>query len=159
MASNEAGRIVGHFWHGHFRGQLSHQGPLCRVVVDENQGVQADVEPPGDLAEVGRLIIPIGDETGDVIHPQHHLGVLLEDLPGDRLLVLAANGQQDAALLQRLGVLLEGHEGLALGVALPQADAAQAIVADDAAPAGVVQIEDQALLGQAQSAPPAPRPR
>ncbi len=53
-------------------------------------------------------------------------------------------------MLQGLGILLKGDEGLALGVALAEANAAQAVVADDAAPAGIVEIEHQALLAQAQ---------
>ena len=53
-------------------------------------------------------------------------------------------------MLQCLGVLLESNKGLALGVALAEANAAQAVVADDAAPASIVEVENQAFLAQAQ---------
>ena len=42
--------------------------------------------------------------------------------------------------------MLKGEKGLALGIALAQANAAQAVVANDAAPAGIVQIETRHFL-------------
>ena len=73
-----------------------------------------------------------------------------ENLLGDVFLVLAAHGQDHAPLLQALDVLLEGHVGFAFGLALAQADALEAVVADHAAPERIVQVQHQALLAQAQ---------
>ena len=90
--------------------------------------------------------LPVDLGGGDVVEAQDHLGVLFERLAAVGLVVLRGDGQHDPAPRQRLGVLLEGAIGLAVG-ALAQGDAQRAGLADDAAPEGVVQVEHQDLLG------------
>ena len=149
------GRVGRQFGHGHFRRQLPHERPLGGIVVGKDQGVEPDIQAAGDFAEIGGLVVPVGHEAGDVVQAQDHFRMLFENFLGDVFAVLAAHGQQDAALLQGLGVVLEGEKGLALAVALAEADAAQAVVADHAAPEGVVEIEHEALLASSPFAPPA----
>ena len=124
-----AGRVLGQFGHGHFRDQPTGDRALGRVVVDEHQGVRADIELVGDLPEVACLVIPVGNEAGDVGQAEDHLGVFLEDLARDGVGVLGAHGQDDAALSQGLHVPLERQIGLALRLTLSKADAAQSVVA------------------------------
>ena len=138
-------RIVRHFRHRHHRQFAAHQIALERVVVDEDQRIETDVQLLGDGADVLRLVRPVGDEAGDVGALQHHLRMLLERLQRVRLVVLGAHREDDAALGQIARVVLERDEGFAGGAALAEDDAFQAVVADHAAPQRVVEIEHQAL--------------
>src|SRR5205814_8048495 len=61
------------------------------------------------------------------------------------LLVLADEGQDDAAPDEGLGHPLQIDVSLALGVVTAEAQILPADVADDSAPQGVVEIEDQQL--------------
>ena len=122
---------------------------LERVVVEENQGIQADIKLFGDGAEVGGLIVPIGAEGGDIGSAQHHFGVFFERFERVGFVVLGADGEDDAAAGEILGVFLDGGEAFAEGAALADGDAVHAVIADDAAPERVVEIEHQAFIGAA----------
>ena len=76
---------------------------------------------------------------------QGHFGMLPEGLARCRVLVLRADGQHDAALPQIEGEVLDGDEGFARRRPLPQRDAVESVVADDAAPQRIVEIEDENL--------------
>ena len=54
---------------------LADDGALGGVVVDEDESVEADVELLRDAAQVGGLVGPVGDEAGDVLALENHLGV------------------------------------------------------------------------------------
>src|SRR5262249_28310880 len=80
---------------------------------------------------------------------------------GDARRVLAAYRQDDAALCQRLDVALPSHEGLSgramIGAKL---DAIDSVVAQDAAPQRVVEVECEHLFGASSlRAPRAAEPR
>ena len=53
---------------------------------------------------------------------------------GDLGVVLRADRQNDAPLLELLGVMLQGEMRFACGAALPENDAVEAVVTDHAAP-------------------------
>ena len=59
-------RVVRQFRHRDHRQLAAHDVALERVVVGEHQGIEADIQALGDLAEIGRLVGPVGDEAGDV---------------------------------------------------------------------------------------------
>ena len=63
--------------------------------------------------------------------------------------VLGADGQDDAALLELLGVMLQGEMGFAGRASLAEHDAVEPVVPDHAAPQRVVEIEHQTFLRQA----------
>jgi len=69
----------------------------------------------------------------------------LERQLGVRLVVLAAYGEDDATLLEVLQNALQELVPLAHGRGRPQPDARKAVLADDPAPQGVVEIEDEEL--------------
>jgi len=89
------------------------QGAFGRVVVDEDEGVQPDAQGVGDLADLGRLVVPAGGQDGDVAGPQPHVGMVGERIEDVRPVVLRADGEDDAALAQLGDVVLEGGERLA----------------------------------------------
>ena len=64
-------------------------------------------------------------------------------------IVLGADGQDDAALLELLGVMLQCEMGFPGGASLPQHDAVEPVVPNHAAPQRVVEIEHQTFLRQA----------
>jgi hypothetical protein len=69
--------------------------------------------------------------------------MLTKRLPGDGIVVLRGNGENNAPFLQHCCSLLNRKVSLSRGVALAEDDAVQTVVADDAAPKGVVEIEHQ----------------
>ena len=62
--------------------------------------------------------------------------------------VLGADGQNDPALLELLGVMLQGEMGFAGRASLAEHDAVEPVVADHAAPQRIVEIEHQTFLRQ-----------
>ena len=125
---------------------LAHHVALERIVVDEDHGVEADVEYLLNLPDIVHLRFPVGHKDGDVVQTQHHVGMLLERFFGLVFVVLAADADDDAALLELLYPHLKLSERLANAQAVTQLDAFHAIVADDTAPLRVVQVEDEAFL-------------
>jgi hypothetical protein len=77
--------------------------------------------------------------------------VLLERLTGVGFIILGADRQDNPPLLEPLDVMLKGNKSFPLGVALPQGNSAQTVVANYPAPQGVVQVQDQALLAFASN--------
>ncbi len=67
---------------------------------------------------------------------------------GDLRVVLGADGQNDSPFFELLGVILQGEVRFAGRAPLPEDDAVEPVVADHAAPQGVVEIEDQTFLRQ-----------
>src|SRR6185437_6380932 len=128
---------------------LADDGPLGGVIVDEHESVEADVELLRDAAEVGGLVSPVGDKAGDVFALEDHLWMRGERREGVGLVVLGADSEDDAALGQREGVALKLGVGFAHLAALPEDDAFKSVVADDAGPERVVEIEDESLGGAA----------
>ena len=91
----------------------------------------------------------LGDEGGDVVLLQHHLGMGAERLERHLGVVLRADGQHDAAAGELLERDLEVDIGLAGGAAA-EGDAGKPVVADHPAPEGVVEVEHQAAPRQAE---------
>ena len=112
-AAHVVRRILRQLRHRHHRQRRAHARALDRVVVDEDQAVEADVQRLGDRAQVGRLVVPVGDEGGDVGPLQHHLGMVAEGRLGDRRVVLRAHREHDAALAQLLRIALQREMRLA----------------------------------------------
>ena len=124
------------------------EGALGGVVVDEDEGVGAEVQLAGDGEDVVGFGLPVGFEGREVFELEDGVGVG-EALSGGCLIVLGADGQQDAPVAQGEAVLLEGGEGLGEGGLAAKDDVVEAVVADDSAPEGVVEVEDQDLAREA----------
>ena len=142
-------RVVRQLRHRDHRQALADARPLDRIVVDEHEAIDADVEPCRDRFEVLRLVVPIGLEGGEIRAAKHHFGMIAKRRFGDLGVVLGADGENDAPLLELLGVMLQGEMGFACRAAFAQHDAVNPVVADHAAPQRVVEIEHQTFLRQA----------
>jgi hypothetical protein len=144
-ASRVKAGIGRQFRHRHHRQFAPHDIAFKRIVIGEHERIHADVEPFRDLADVARLVRPIGDETCDVAGLEHHVRMLVERRQRVGLVILRAHCQNDAASGKIAGVTLEGDKGLTLGAALTEPDAFQPVITDDAAPQRVVEVEHQAF--------------
>ncbi len=76
---------------------------------------------------------------------QRHFGMLPEGLACGRVLVLRADGEHDSAPPEIEGEGLDGEKGFARRGPLPERNAVEPVVADDAAPQRIVEVEDQNL--------------
>src|SRR5262249_32516211 len=79
--------------------------------------------------------------------------MLLEGLLGVRLVVLAAYGEHDAALLEFQRVSLHGRIRLALGAVSSESESVDAVLADDSPPDRIVEVEYQNLLRKTEQRP------
>src|SRR5690606_32057395 len=86
-----------HRYHGQQRGD---QFALGRIVVDEDDALEAHVELGGDLAKVRRLVAPVAPDRAKVLPLERQMRVALEHLPDHRKVVLAADREDHAAIAQ-----------------------------------------------------------
>ena len=142
-------RILGQFRHHDLGQELAHDVALERIVVEEDQRIEADVQGLLDKADIVGLVVPVGDEDGNILFLERHVGMLAERQDGVGVLVLADHGENDPAPFQFANELLEPDERLAF-VELSQRDTLEPVVADDAAPKRVVEVEDDAFHDQAR---------
>ena len=106
--------------------------------------IEADIQRLLDQPDIVGLVVPVGDENGNILFLQHHVRMLAKRQHGGGVLVLADHRQNDSAPFQFANERLERDERLAL-VELPQRNALETIVADHAAPKRVVEVEDHAF--------------
>ena len=137
--------VVAQLGHSHLGQRLAYLRTLRRVVVEQDQRIQADVEALGNAFEVRGLVLPVGNKDGDVVFFEQHAGVLLKRQPGGGLVVLRAHRQHNATPAQIQRHRLHSAVRLAPGIPRVQRDAFKAVVADHAAPEGVVQVQHQAF--------------
>ncbi len=132
--------------HRDLRQFLAHQLALGRVVVGEDEAVEAEVQRLGDPPQPGGLVVPRAFEGGEVGAPEHAASGV-EPGGGDRRAVLGTHREHHPALAQRLQVGLKFGEGFAGGRAGADGDAVRPVFADHPAPQRVVEVEHQHLLG------------
>jgi hypothetical protein len=113
----------------HFRRELPDDFDFRRVVIHKHKTVQAQVQFRGHGAEVLRFGLPIGLEANDVLQAQHHVRMFFKRFRRLGQIVLAAHGQQHAALFERGNVFLKRLERLAARRSVAQFDAFQTVIA------------------------------
>ena len=118
--------------------------PLHGIVVDEDQGIHADVELAGDIRDILRLGQPVGPHADEVLLVKDGVGMLPERLQGVLLVVLRGDGQEHPLpgepLCGDLDIPVDGADAV-----VREEDSVQPILADDPAPEGPVQVQDQAF--------------
>ena len=132
----------GHGHTGHLRG---HDGALRRVVVGKDKAVRAQIQLGRDGLQVQVLRVPVGLDGDEIIGAQHAVRVV-QARQRVGLVVFGVNGQDDADGFQRLAVALELGVDLTLGHLGADGQAIHAVVADDAAPERIVQVEHKRLF-------------
>lgn len=140
-----------------FRVQLQHgdagqlpgdQAAFVGAVVGEDKAVGAEVEHARQFGEIVVLGTPVGVDAHEVAFAQRHIRLFGEDLADEFGVVLGDGGHQYALRAELPHHPLEGAERLA-PVAAGDLDAVRAVVAEDAAPQGLVHVQDEHLLGTA----------
>ena len=124
----------------------ANKAALCGVVVHEDQGIEADVQSFRNGPDISGFIGPVGHITGYIFAVASTISGCFSK--GSRALAssfLEQTARITPRSLKLLGIALEGYEGLAGWAALAEHDAFQAVVADDAAPQRVVEIQDEAF--------------
>ena len=131
--------VPGPFDRQHLGAPRAHLGALDRVVVQEHEAVEAEVQPAGERAEVLRLGQPVDHRRDDVLAEGEQIPAGLEDAPHVGFLVLAAQADEHA---------LSGEankRAVQREVPLVQIDPLGANFTDHAAPEGVVAIDHDHL--------------
>ena len=118
-------------------------GALGRVVVGEDERIEAEPERLGYLDQLLRLAPPVGDEGGEVVELEPHPRVFLERRACCLRIVLRSDREQQSPPAEIAQVLLERRERLAVG-ALAHRDAPRAFLAHDPSPQRVVEVDHQA---------------
>ena len=139
------GRIVGQFGdrdEGKLAADLHAFG---RIVVEEHERVDADVEGRGNRPQIGRLVRPVSLKDGDMILTQEHVRMIAEGKARVVLVVLAADRKNDASRPKLQRHPLYGKKGFARGGSLAELDSCKPVVANHAAPKRVIEVKHQAL--------------
>ena len=100
----------------HFGQRLADARALDRVVVDEDDRLQTEVQLLHEVGDVLRLVAPVDAPAGEVLLLDDHLGVDCDRFERDGLFVLADDGERDAALRERQDRALEIDERFADGI-------------------------------------------
>ncbi len=141
-------RILRQLRHRNLRNHAAHQIPFKGIVIQKYHRIHADVQRLLNCADIAGLILPIGNEHGEVLQAQYHLRMLLKGFLRRPLVVLAAHRQKDPPIFQFLQPCLKIREGMS-GAQFSDLDAAQAIIPNNAAPKGIVQVNDDTLFHRA----------
>ena len=119
-------------------------GALDRVVVQEDEAVQPEVQLPRQRADVLRFRLPVDPPGDQVLALQDHVRPAVEDLQHVGLDVLAAQADQEPLARPLRHEPLEALPGRRDG------DAVDPLLADDPLPERVVAVEDDDLVGRGQ---------
>ena len=87
-------------------------GDFHGVVVDEDEGIESEVELLGKGGDVFGLGSPVDLPAHDVFFAENHAGVLLEDFPHVAFLVFGGETENHAGIHSRLEEVLKGGVGL-----------------------------------------------
>ena len=112
---------------------------IHRVVIDEDEALQPEIELVRERHDVLRLAVPIDAPRNQVLALQHHVGPLVEDVQHILLVVLAAQTEQHA------GVHAPEHEFLQPAERGAHFDALRTVLAAHPLPQRVVAVQHDHL--------------
>src|SRR5262249_11732854 len=127
---------------------LSHVLDFHGAVVDEHEGVDADIQSLRDQRDTLRFWPPVNLPRRNMRAIKDHSPVLIEHLPNVGLVVLAGQREQHALLPPVQEELLKVAVRYA-GELVSQLNSVQAVFPHNSAPQRVVAIEHHAFLGAA----------
>ena len=122
-----------------------HNVALCRIVVNEDKAVGADVDLVCDLNKIPVLGVPVCLDDQKIIRMENRVRTIQ---PGQCifLVVFGINVQENAEVRVFADVVLEFTVKLGGRRFLADFDVLRTIVTDNAAPEGVVEIQNQRFL-------------
>ena len=83
--------------HKHLRQRLTHASAFHRIVINENDRLQAEIELRRKVGDVLRLVGPVDTPSHEIACTKHHLRMLLYCVKRNAFRVLAHDPQHDAA--------------------------------------------------------------
>ena len=134
----------GHLHHLHLRQGVAHRRAFMVAVIDKDERVEPDIQLGSQRPQVVGFGQPVDAPGGKVGLAQHLVRVLTQHRVKIGGVVLAAQRQDEAALLQAQDAALEIDKQVARVVGA-ELDAVDAVLAHHAAPQRVVGIEHQHL--------------
>jgi hypothetical protein len=136
--------IVGKFRNGNFRQSLTHKVTFDGIVIEKDHGFQPKRKLIGNRPDVAGLVFPIGLKDRDVVFAKQHFWMLLERQPPDLVFIFRANGKDNSPASEIESHFLHSEKSLSGRVSLGDLNALETIIADDASPERVIQIQNQA---------------
>ena len=123
----------------HLREHGANSKTFCGRIIEERQAVDADVQLGRNLLQIGRFVLPVDADGCEMLWPKQHVWMRRDDIPRIVMIVLAADGQNNAAMEEIQGCLLD------LSMRCPRAHAETfgAILTHNARPQRVVEIANQ----------------
>ena len=119
-------------------------GTLRGVVIDEDEAIDAEVEFFGDGQDVFVFRFPVCLEARDMFNLEDGAGMLKAG-SCDVVVILRTDCKEDAAIAERETVFLKCSVGFANWRLVTDLDLVGSIIADNAPPERVVEIENQDL--------------
>src|ERR1700722_7771800 len=83
-----------------FRQRAAHFSAFGRIVVKESQGIESDSELGGNFTDVCGFLEPVNAGGGKMLGLQLHSRMTIEHLPRIIRIILAANGEQNTAMMK-----------------------------------------------------------
>src|SRR5262249_6521186 len=114
---------------------------------NEHDGVKTEVQLLDHIDDVRRLVIPVDAPCREVVQSQDHLRMPLDRLERHGLVVLTNDREYYSSSGQGLQLSLKVHKRLATRIVPSEREILPALISHDAAPQGVVQVDDPQLPG------------
>ncbi len=143
-ARRHVDRTLGHLNHFDLRKDVPDRGAFVITVVDENHRFQSDIEFLRQRHQVVGLRLPVHLERGEMLVTQHLMRVVAQQLVDVAGIVLAAQREDQTALLEIEDPALEIDVGRA-GVLGAEPDAFLPILSEDSTPQRVVGVQREHL--------------
>ena len=131
--------------HGHAGHLGGHDGTFGGVVIGKDKAVRAQVQFGGDVGQVAVLRLPVGLDRDKIVRPQHAVRVV-QTRQRVGFVIFGVHGQDHADGFQRLAVALELGVDLALRHLGTDGQPVDAVVAHDAAPERIVQVQHKGFF-------------
>ena len=131
--------------HSHHRQRLFHQFTLGGIVINKHHTVESNVQFFSQFPDILVFTLPVDAMCADMLTLDRHKRIGIPQFLHISLIVFAAQGKYHAAFAQFHQALLPIQKGIARIVAT-DFDAFCSVFAKNAAPKGVVEVENKAFF-------------
>ena len=135
---------MGQFDHKHFRNLGTNLLALDWIVIHECQRFDTDVQFGSNLAQILRLVTPVDAHRREVLRLEQHAGMVLQRFHGIVSIVLAADCEQNASMMEieqrALKVLICATRMLAA-----ELNSGNSVLPDHSSPKSVIEVHNYSL--------------
>src|ERR1051325_6951291 len=115
------------------------------MVVDKHEVVEPEIQLARERKQITHLVVPVDPPPGEIGATQHHLRMTIDGFQSDLFRILADESQHDPPTGQAFESPLKRAECFTDGVVAAEIQVLPSDLADDTAPQGVVEVEDENL--------------